>query len=112
MVNAKKQMKYKILLLTLLTSSFCFSQSIWKKQADLRKRNDIKETKIFQQSPLNSEQKRLWDWELYDINGRLVESKRFLPNGKLNTKNTDAEIGQHIQLSECSFNQGYRFIFT
>ena len=32
--------------------------------------------------------------------------------GKLNTKNTDAKIGQHIQLSECSFNQGYRFIFT
>lgn len=76
-------MKNIILLLTLLISSFSFSQSIWKKQADLRKKNGIKETKIYQQNLENSKQKQIWEWELYDKNGRLIESKRFLPNGKL-----------------------------
>jgi len=76
-------MKNIILPLILLISSVCLSQSIWKKQADLRQKNQIKETTIYLQNPQNSKQKRIWDWELYDRNGRLIESKRFLPNGKV-----------------------------
>jgi uncharacterized protein YxeA len=79
----KNIMKNIILPLILLISNVCLSQSIWKKQADLRKENGIKETTIYQQNPKNSEQKRIWDWELYDRNGRLIESKRFQPNGKV-----------------------------
>jgi hypothetical protein len=86
-VNAKEKnlMKNIMLFFTLFISSLCFSQSIWKKQADLRKENQVKETKIYQQNPKNPDQKRIWNWELYDKTGRLIESKRFLPNGKVET---------------------------
>jgi len=73
------------ILLTLLISISSFSQTLWKKQADLRKKNNIKETKIYQQNPENSKQTRLWDWNFFDKEGRIVESKRYLPNGKFKT---------------------------
>jgi hypothetical protein len=66
------------------------------------------------------------NWRKISENGEIIEwskkgsdifciaefEKTIRIMGKLNTKNTAAEIGQQIQLSECSFNQGYRFIFT
>ena len=66
------------------------------------------------------------NWRKISENGEIIEwskkgsdvfcisefEKTIRIMGKLNTKNTDAKIGQHIQLSECTFNQGYRFIFT
>ncbi|RED42997.1 hypothetical protein DFQ10_107185 [Winogradskyella eximia] len=62
-----------------------FSQSIWKKGADLKKRNGIKETTIYLQNLDNESEKRIWDWSSYDKEGKLIESKRFLENGKLKT---------------------------
>jgi len=59
-----------------------FSQSMWKKAADKYKQNNIKEVKIYQTNVENKNQKRLWDWEFYDRDGRLIEKKRFKKNGK------------------------------
>ncbi len=78
-------MKKVILLTTLLISCSGFSQSIWKKLADVRKNNKIKETCIYQVDLENPNKKRLWDWNSYDREGRLVESKRYFPNGKIKT---------------------------
>ena len=75
-------MKKILLLLTLIISYSSFSQSIWKKAADLRKLNLIKETTIYLLNPENINEKRIWDWESYDKVGRLIESKRFLKNEK------------------------------
>lgn len=78
-------MKKIILLLTLIITCSGFSQSIWKKGADLKKRNGIKETTIYQQNPENENERRIWDWSSYDKEGRLIESKRFLKNEELKT---------------------------
>lgn len=78
-------MKKLILLTTFLISCSGFSQSIWKKLADVRKNNKIKETSIYQVDLENPNKKRLWDWNSYDREGRLVESKRYFPNGKIKT---------------------------
>ncbi|MGJ8551244.1 hypothetical protein [Winogradskyella wichelsiae] len=75
-------MKKIILLIALLISFSNFSQSIWKKGADLYKNNNVKEVKIYQLNPENENQKRLWDSESYDREGRIIEKKRFQSNGK------------------------------
>ncbi|WP_412983915.1 hypothetical protein [Pontimicrobium sp. IMCC45349] len=76
-------MKRKILFLTLIISYSSFSQSLWKKGADLRKQNGIKETTIYLLNPKDENDKRIWDWNSYDKEGRLIESKRFLKSGEL-----------------------------
>lgn len=58
---------------------------MWKKKADLYKRNGIKEVKIYQINTYNKNEKRLWDWEFYDREGRLIEKKRFNSNSTLKT---------------------------
>ncbi|WP_189362866.1 hypothetical protein [Algibacter mikhailovii] len=75
-------MKRTILLLTLIITYSGFSQSMWKKVADKYKQNNIEEVKIYQQNVENKNQKRLWDWEFYDREGRLIEKKRFQSNRK------------------------------
>lgn len=78
-------MKKAIILLTLIITYSSFSQSIWKKGVDLRKRNGIKETTIYLQNLDKENEKSIWDWSFYDKEGRLIESKRYLENGKLKT---------------------------
>lgn len=79
-------MKKAILLAVVFLISFSgLSQSIWKKLADVRKDNKIKETSVYLVNLENPEEKRLWDWNSYDRAGKLVESKRYLPNGNIKT---------------------------
>lgn len=76
-------MKKTILFLALIISFSSFSQSMWKKEADRYKQNGIKEVKIYLLDLEHQNEKRLWDWEFYDKNGRMIEKKRFQPNGAL-----------------------------
>lgn len=78
-------MKKTVLVIALLFSISSFSQSIWKKLADMRKNNNIKETSIYQVNLENPKKKRIWDWNSFDRQGRLIEAKRYLANGKLKT---------------------------
>ena len=60
-------------------------KNLWKKEADFNKQNRIKETSIYLQNLNNKKKKRLWDWSLYDRDGRVIEKKRYLEDGRLET---------------------------
>ena len=91
-------MKKFTLILALLLPVFGFSQTIWKKEADLRKQNKIKETRKYVQSVENPESKWLRDWLFYDRSGRLIESKRYRNNGEVETHHKFEYLNQTTRI--------------
>ena len=59
------------------------SQNNWKIQADLKKDNNVKESKVYLIT--NDNDKKLIGWYLYDKQGRELEQKSISTNGEINS---------------------------
>jgi uncharacterized protein YxeA len=81
-----KTMKNTVLLTLILISTFGFSQNIFKKEIQLRKSNNIKETTFYVKYPKGK--KHLKKIESYDRSGLLVELKKFDENGNVEQRLT------------------------
>ncbi|MFC5196576.1 hypothetical protein ACFPH8_14635 [Bizionia hallyeonensis] len=69
------------LLIALITNA----QSVYKKSSDLKKRNKIKQTDRYLLDKSKSINPMLFGSYVYDRNGRIIDSKKFLPNGKFSS---------------------------
>ncbi len=79
-------MKNTVLLILILISTFGFSQNIFKKEIQLRKSNNIKETTFYIKYPKGK--KHLKKIESYNRSGLLVELKKFDENGNVEQRLT------------------------
>ena len=77
-----KKILVPVFLMTTLSS---IGQSVYRKDADLKKQNGIEQTEIYLLDKSKSMNAILFQSNSYDKNGRTIETKSYALNGKLDS---------------------------
>ena len=78
-------MKKILVPVFLMTTLISIGQSVYRKDSDLKKQNGIKQTDIYMLDKSKSTNAILFQSNLYDRNGRTIDTKSYTLDGKLDS---------------------------